>query len=394
MATLPSLASLADEESTEVRESQSRWMGSIEAEEEQDDDDYIKANLDISLASLQAKERKRISKLKAVMAGVAAGQAVKKRLFTPGMRKHHVPRFSKRRVIPRDRCYNCVTALSCLFTYASALTVLIIYMGSFSTALTEFLSLEEAKCKIAFVDVARSTAGLQGSADPLQGLVECCVDSEPGDTCDVHGYGVCINIALNYTVGGKYASEPIYNPMYYHSYLNDYLAAVTYATPEDIVFALPTKTDQASLNYINSIASTQLLYEPSTTAFRSGYKSYRACSFADCRRVSSVSVNATRDFLIPLFTTGVEFDCFTVSDSVTSSNLGALFGRLSTDPVPSGSQYKPVVLAREFDFWSELQKMSIVIAVLAFLCTCYYFLLCREWWCYFSCDCCLRLQHF
>lgn len=52
------------------------------------------------------------------------------------------------RVVPRDRCYNCVTILTCIFSYAVTLSTGIIYMGSFSTAFNEYLSLEPSKCKV------------------------------------------------------------------------------------------------------------------------------------------------------------------------------------------------------------------------------------------------------
>lgn len=58
------------------------------------------------------------------------------------------PRARSQRVVPKDRFYNCVTVLCCLFTYASTLAAFIIYLGSFSTALNEYVSLEESKCQV------------------------------------------------------------------------------------------------------------------------------------------------------------------------------------------------------------------------------------------------------
>ena len=51
-----------------------------------------------------------------------------------------------------------------------------------------------------------------------------------------------------------------------------------------------------------------------------------------------------------------------------------------------------MVLAREFDFWNEFRAMTITFGMMMIVCTCYYFLLCREWCCQYAW--CIRLQYF
>ena len=66
--------------------------------------------------------------------------------------------------------------------------------------------------------------------------------------------------------------------------------------------------------------------------------------------------------------------------------------RAPTVSHPSYARSPQIVFQRQYDFWNELRTFSITFGMMMFICTCYYFLLCREWWChsrYFW-----RLQYF
>ena len=51
-------------------------------------------------------------------------------------------------VVPEDRFYHCTTALACLFSFGIFLATVILYLGSFNTALAEYLALAPATCRV------------------------------------------------------------------------------------------------------------------------------------------------------------------------------------------------------------------------------------------------------
>lgn len=58
----------------------------------------------------------------------------------------------------------------------------------------------------------------------------------------------------------------------------------------------------------------------------------------------------------------------------------------------SNPDYHPVILRREYDYDTAMSQMIITSSSMAAVCFCYYFLLCREWWCQYRWA--QRLQRF
>jgi len=284
-------------------------------------------------------------------------------------------------------------------------------MSTFSTALLEWNSLAPATCKINGAEPAIRVDGTQAFAvnnsDDTFGLVNC-YSLDEDNLAVFNGQGVCVHILVSYTTA---SSKPNYFesdsatlspknswnhvPYMFRSDVLDLSAALQYTVaPKAYIDTFPkrnfTDPEQQQLfsDYAASLTGVRMVATPN------GYEDlqYRACAYVDCRPNGMDSVNATRDYLLNMFATDVPFDCYVdTSGTWTSSLLKTLFGIPKSDPAPSGDFY-PVVIDYEFQFSSEAQNMSTSLGLMVFVCSCYYFLLCREWWCQMAW--CQRLQYF
>jgi len=288
-----------------------------------------------------------------------------------------------------DQFYASTVCITCLLSVLSFAFFLYYFERDVSPGIREVWSVRSAKCMVDRVKVADSSFVVVDATAQTAGLVRC----RPADTLADH-YGICMQVWVNYSVGGNSGPEPCKVSLTSLSKLDTTVGASD-LLPMDVADFnyLPLAredepTPRFAIDYLNEVANigpTRVFPDQATGL---GYGAYLGCSLVDCRPTQEEARNASRT-LLQLYPPGIEFDCYVLRGKASFKQIQHTYLDILER---EHDKRVPVFYYKQYTAVHVLLLGIGLFATSSVCCSCCLFLLCREWCCQFEWG--RKFQHF